>query len=142
MGWTPRFPRAPDFIIGGAEHPYIYRWWLIPRNTIFNIYLHKIVRDDDDRALHDHPWVNCSIIIKGRYVEVTPKGRFLRKSWIPIFRRPTAAHRLELVDGHCWSLFITGPRIREWGFYCSKGWVHWKIFTDPADSARVGRGCE
>lgn len=67
--------RPADFIIGGAENPYIYRWWVIPRNTIFNIYLHKIVRDDDDRALHDHPWVNCSIILKGRYVEVTPRGR-------------------------------------------------------------------
>lgn len=140
--WSWRWPRPADFIIGGAENPYIYRWWVIPRNTWFNIYLHKIVRDDDDRALHDHPWVNLSIILKGCYYEVTPRGRKLRRSWVPILRMPKAAHRLELPDGHCWSLFITGPRVREWGFLCPKGWVHWKIFTDPTDSARVGRGCD
>ena len=26
------------------------------RNKIFNIYLHQIIRSDDDRALHDHPY--------------------------------------------------------------------------------------
>lgn len=24
--------RPPDVIIGGALHPYLRRWWLIPRN--------------------------------------------------------------------------------------------------------------
>jgi hypothetical protein len=63
-----------------------------------------------------------------------------------VFRRPTAAHRLVVkhVDGkgECWSLFITGPRVREWGFLCPKGWVHWQTFTAENDSARVGRGCD
>jgi hypothetical protein len=43
--------RAPDFIIGGAERPYMLRWFLLPRNEVFNIYYHRILRDDDDRAL-------------------------------------------------------------------------------------------
>ncbi len=141
--WNWRVPRPADFIIGGAERPYLFRWWVIPRNRFLNVYLHKIVRDDDDRALHDHPWLNCSILIKGRYIEVTPTGRKLRLPWLPVFRRAKAAHRLELINGApCWSLFITGPRIREWGFHCPRGWVHWRIFTSPEDSGRAGRGCE
>src|SRR3546814_10878289 len=38
------------------------------------------------------------------------------------FRRAAAAHRLDLAEDiqgqriPCWTLFITGPRIREWGF--------------------------
>jgi hypothetical protein len=48
--------RRPDFIIGGADNPYLLRWWIIPRNRWCNVYLHKILRDDDPRALHDHPW--------------------------------------------------------------------------------------
>ena len=64
--------RKPDFIIGPKDAPYLRRWWIIPRNRLFNIYLHQILRSDDDRALHDHPWINCSIILKGRYMEVTP----------------------------------------------------------------------
>ena len=35
---------------------YLSRWHIIPRNRYFNIYLHKFVGSDDDRALHDHPW--------------------------------------------------------------------------------------
>lgn len=49
------FWRAPDFYIGGNANPYLLRWWVIPRNRFFNVYLHKFLRDDDDRALHDHP---------------------------------------------------------------------------------------
>jgi hypothetical protein len=140
--WNWRIPRKPDFIIGAHDAPYLRRWWVIPRNRWLNIYLHQILQNDDDRALHDHPWINCSVILKGCYVEVTPAGRHLRQSWIPIFRRATAAHRLELVDGICWSLFITGPIVRQWGFHCPKGWRLWKDFVNERDSGQVGKGCE
>lgn len=147
--WNWRIPRKPDFIIGGAENPYIRRWWIIPRNTIFNMYLHNMLRDDDDRALHDHPWWNVSIILKGGYLEwLSHRGDPVNCVWrgrgSVVFRKPSCAHRLTLGHGTgpSWSLFITGPRVREWGFHCPKGWVHWRIFTDPTDSARTGRGCE
>src|SRR3546814_14061660 len=72
--------------------------------------------------------------------------------WCPpgtiTFRRAAAAHRLDLAEDiqgqriPCWTLFITGPRIREWGFLCPKGWKHWRDFTNPKDGgAPVGRGC-
>lgn len=134
--------RAPDLIIGGAENPYIYRWWVIPRNRLFNIYLHHIVRDDDDRALHDHPWVNISVVLKGGYTEVMPHATKWRTAGSLVFRRPTSAHRLIVGKGSCWSLFITGPRVREWGFLCPKGWRSWRIFTAADDSGRIGRGCD
>jgi hypothetical protein len=63
--------RKPDFIIGGADEPYMLRWWVIPRNRFFNIYLHHFLRSDEDRALHDHPWLNCSWLLDGRYTEHT-----------------------------------------------------------------------
>lgn len=63
--------RPPDFVIGGAERPYLLRWWLIPRNPVFNVYLHQFMRSDDDRALHDHPWANCSVLLRGAYTEHT-----------------------------------------------------------------------
>lgn len=139
--------RPPDFIIGGVDNPYMLRWWVIPRNRWFNIYLHHILRDDDDRALHDHPWVNVSIVLKGGYFEVMGPGitKWRGRGSI-VFRRPTAAHRLVVkhVDGKgdCWSLFITGPRVREWGFLCPQGWRDWRVFTAPADRGQIGRGCD
>lgn len=139
--------REPDFVIGGKDNPYLLRWWIIPRNRFFNIYLHKFLRDDDDRALHDHPYVSCSIILKGGYIEHMPYDIHTRKQGQIIFRRAKQAHRIQLLrtGDHvlpAWSLFITGPRIREWGFHCPNGWVHWKVFTASDDKGAVGRGCD
>lgn len=130
----------PDFVIG---ENYLRRWWIIPRNRFFNIYLHEINKSDDDRALHDHPWWNLSIVLKGGYHEVTPKGMFERKAGQFILRTGKSLHRLVIRDGKpAVTLFITGPRYRQWGFACPKGWRHWKDFCAPNDKGTVGRGCD
>jgi len=135
--------RPPDYVIGGEDNPYLRRWWLIPRNPLLNFYLHQILRSDDDRALHDHPWVNCSIILRGRYLEVMPDRNVVRWPGSVTFRWPTAMHRLQLIDNqHCWTLFITGPRVRSWGFDCPQGWRHWREFTKPGAKGEIGRGCD
>ena len=138
------------------------RWWLIPRNRYFNIYLHHFMRSDDDRALHDHPWWNLSILLHGRYLEHTISAGGInvlteRRSGDFKFRHAGAAHRIELlkeevwVDRYlgtktakevpCWTLFITGPRLRDWGFHCPRGWVPWQEFTKPENPGEIGRGC-
>ena len=141
--------RPPDFVIGGVENPYLRRWWAIPRNRWLNVYLHQFLRPDDDRALHDHPWLfNASWLLNGSYVEFTLNGKQLLSEHQWKFRRGAAPHRVMLhMDGGdyrpAWTLFITGPRVREWGFLCPRGWRHWKDFTNPADGgATIGRGCE
>src|SRR3954466_1246173 len=92
--------REPDFIIGGEDDPYIRRWWVIPRNRFFNIYLHQFLRSDDDRALHDHPWVNCSILLRGEYIEHLKDCSLVRSAGDVVFRRSGAiAHRIELFQG-------------------------------------------
>ena len=139
--------RPPDFVIGGSN-AYLRRWFVIPRNRIFNVYLHEFLRSDDDRALHDHPWANLSILLRGRYVEhtiaaggVNRRQTFVAGDW-RLRWTGRIAHRVELTDGPCWTLFITGPRYRQWGFHCpDRGWVHWAAFTSPGDSGSVGKGC-
>ena len=147
--------RAPDFVIGGAERPYLRRWWVLPRNRFFSVYLHEFRRSDDDRALHDHPWLaNASFLLRGRYLEHTTKHGL---PWVDElhagewkFRWGAAPHRIELLrvpaDAAAllpvWTLFLTGPKVREWGFFCGRGFVHWRDFTAPADKGSVGRGCE
>ena len=133
--------RAPDFIIGDPDRPYMLRWWLLPRNDVFNIYYHRILRDDDDRALHDHPWPSFSIMVSGQMVEVTPEGERLIKPRDCVYRGPEFAHRLQLVDAApVETLFITGPKVRDWGFHCPGGFVQWRDFVGD-DVGQVGRGC-
>lgn len=149
--------RPPDFVIGGRDRPYLLRWFVIPRNPIFNIYLHQFRRSDDDRALHDHPWLfNVSWLLSGGYVEHTIKAggllvRTYRRAGDLKMRWGKAPHRVELLtDGvgptsllSCWTIFITGPRVRQWGFYCmERGWIHWQRFTAADDSGAVGAGCD
>lgn len=131
--------RPPDFIIGDN---YLRRWHLIPRNNTFNIYLHHIRKSDDDRALHDHPYWNVSIILRGWYVEMMPGKQRVRGAGDIVFRRARDAHRLVVpYGGSAWSLFVTGPRRRIWGFHCPQGWRAWFDFVDPDDPGQPGRGC-
>lgn len=127
--------------IGGKEDPYLVRWYIIPRNPLFNIYLHKIIRDDDDRALHDHPWWSLSLRLRGDLIEVDGNGQhFVGRVRL---RSATYAHRLcipKFQKGASWTLFFTGPRLREWGFHCPSGWQHWSEFTDVT-GAKIGKGC-
>lgn len=147
--------REPDFVIGGHEHPYLRRHWLIPRNRFFNIYAHEFLRSDDDRALHDHAYLfNASWLLEGRYIEWVPHKGNAQRPWPKFlyagdwkFRWGSSPHRIELCDEGsgeipCWTVFITGPRVREWGFYCPKQWIHWRKFTSADDPGAIGRGCD
>lgn len=160
--------RKPDVIIGGEHDPYLWRWHLIPRNPVFNVYLHLFLRSDDDRALHDHPWWSLGVLLIGDYLEEVPAlhdedrvspqqaaalrltHHVHRKAGQVIFRRAASFHRVELLqDSHgrekpVWTLFMTGPRFREWGFACPKGFRHWREFTKqlPGGVSEVGRGCD
>jgi hypothetical protein len=160
--------RKPDLEIGGSENPYLRRWYIIPRNRLCNIYLHQFLRDDDDRALHDHPWPNCSLLLSGRYMEMQFEKPPLhgeplpalqvkyRRPWRLVFRRAKTAHRVvlfrEAPDGKAagaaprpipsWSLFFTGANLRSWGFWCPAGrWIHWRSFTAGPKGETVGAGC-
>ncbi len=131
--------RQPDFVIGDN---YIKRWWVVPRNDMSNLYLHWMTGDDDDRALHDHPWDNTSQLLLGSYIEHTPEGLFKREAGDVVHRKATDAHRLEVIPGQsAISLFMTGPKLREWGFHCPQGWKHWRDFVDERDTGQIGKGC-
>ncbi|MFU8817192.1 MAG: hypothetical protein ACNA7W_17735 [Pseudomonadales bacterium] len=112
--------RPPNRIIGSR---YMKRWYLIPRNRWLNVYLHRFDGPDEGAHLHDHPWWNLSILLSGCYTEVRQGGGLHRVGRVAL-RRPEAAHRIHQISGRaCWTLFITGPRVREWGFYTENGWV-------------------
>lgn len=150
LRWHERVTSRPmDFRIppDPTVPVYMERWWAIPRNWAFNIYVHIVRRSDDDRALHDHPWWSFSIVLEGGYYEETIlAGGIHKRVWRGpgscVFRyKGSLAHRLELesneaaYDGHdstisdrvelpAKTIFITGPVLRRWGFHDPKrGWV-------------------
>jgi hypothetical protein len=116
----------PDLVIESRDRVYLHRWWLIPKNRYCNIFLHHFLHDDDDRALHDHPFASLSICLKGAYWEDTPNGGAFYQAGAIKYRSATYQHRIRvghLLNKTAWTLFITGPETREWGFWCPKGFV-------------------
>lgn len=132
--------RTPDLTIAPDGVPYLYRWHMLPRNNHANVYLHLQVGDDPERPLHDHQYDNQSVILAGGYVETyilapdvgshnrdaVTRHREVRAGRT-IHRRAEEAHRLRLLPdaSYAITLFTTGPRIREWGFWTEMGWVPW-----------------
>ena len=118
---------------------------------LFNIYYHHFMGSDAD-TMHDHPWWSISFILKGGYDEHTPLKMHSTGTCIGIedinykgqgsitFRRALDAHWIE-IDKPVHTLFITGPKVRSWGFLCDKGWVHWKDYVVKRGNNRHGNGC-
>lgn len=141
---------GPHFVIGPR---YLLRWYVIPRNPWLNVYLHQFLHDDEDRALHDHPWWFVSAMLKGGYFERVAGDRIEVRFAPSVAYRPAEhAHRVVLHrdDNNepvpAWTLVITGRVTRDWGFHCPQGWIHWRDFTayndGNGDYGQVGRGCE
>lgn len=145
-GPQSRFLREPDLVISPEGLPYLYRWHVIPRNETANVYLHVQTGSDPARPLHDHEYDNQSVILAGGYTEVIQKSspggmvsRCTRLVGETIHRKAEEAHRLLLPPGvpYTMSLFTTGPRRREWGFWqpavggdsyhpaTPAKWLHW-----------------
>lgn len=129
-----RAQRTPYFHLEG----YMERWWLFRLFPMYGHYawlsarVHHILRSDYDRALHDHPWWYITIILKGGYWEVTPKGTKWYGPGRIRFARAKSQHRLVVPKGEdAWTLFIHGPKSRDWGFQISETeWVYWKDYVD------------
>lgn len=126
--------------------PYMHRYYLIfkdkmtdsdpSRKLPFNAFIHYIVKSDED-GLHDHPWWYFTLILKGGYWEETPTGTFWRGPGHFRISRPTSLHKLMLpnilhgdpADDGAWTLFIRGPKVRDWGFLDAAGkWVYWETY--------------
>jgi len=115
--------------------PYLERFYLFIKERDdfpFNIFLHRFLNSDPD-DLHDHPWNFRSIILLGGYWEYTEKGKIWRGPLSYKYSDASLMHRIELDENinYCWTLFIPGKKIRNWGFNTKTGWVqHEKYFED------------
>lgn len=115
---------------------YMKRWILsTPWGTLR---IHKILRSDKDRHLHDHPWDFTSFILKGRYIEHTAAGGREFRPGSVNRKRAEDLHRLELRHGPVWTFVVSGPVRRKWGFVTAKGWIYWRTYTGETYPDAVG----
>jgi hypothetical protein len=101
--------------LGDPNCPYLYRWMIILFG--FSIRLHHWIKSDDRRFFHDHSFNFISIVLKGRYKNVTPEGIFNIKA--PSIWQSTATkkHYLDIPREGAWTLLFCGRPCQKWGFF-------------------------
>lgn len=101
--------------LGLPSCPYLIRWVLDLK--LLSIRLHHWLGSDDARNFHDHPWNFITIVFAGSYDDVSPKGRETLSPGSIRFRKAEHCHTVEVGPQGCWSLLLTGPKLRIWGFW-------------------------
>jgi hypothetical protein len=134
-----RCPRVVEWLLGCARRrPYFHlpgymdRWWLVPPgwHLPFTIRFHRILRADNERDMHDHPWAFRTMLLEGWYVEERHG----------VVRRLSAGmtatcdlgefHRISQVsDGGVLTLVVLRAKGSSWGFLTPEGWVHWRKYS-------------
>lgn len=167
--WLVRHAQRTPYthITGPDGSLYMGRWWLFNaypgsssdpdtrsawRKLLPSVRVHHIMRPDNDRDLHDHPWNARTIILRRWYREERPLAKvsiddLLRhcRSDVVVAGQARAVldrtagytgrllfgeyHRIsEVAEGGVWTLFITWRKRGTWGFMVDGKKVPWRTY--------------
>jgi hypothetical protein len=121
-----------------------FRRWRILATPWFNIYIHNILRSDEEAHPHDHPWNFLSFILKGGYTEAwlpfyedvayrngVPLLNSTRKPGTVVYHDAKDFHKLTLLKDSAWTLVFTfGKRRPTWGYQTEQGWFEQKAYRE------------
>lgn len=104
--------------LGKPECPYAYRWVLIFFG--FSIRIHKWLRSDDKRYMHDHAWNFRTFVLKGHYYDVSENenGEIVRELVNrTAYRKATHKHYVEIPESGALTILFCSRPYRNWGFW-------------------------
>lgn len=142
VGGSSPSPGTSKFILKLNEKlgldtcPYLIRWRF--ETPWGSIRLHHWLGPDDPRHRHDHPWSFVTFVLKGGYTDLSPSGDQHLKAPAVQHRDATHQHTVVPDEGGAWTVIVTGPKIREWGFWVngkfrSRIKYFWKFGHHPCD---------
>ena len=140
-----RTPYAHIMSADGTE-VYMRRWWLFnpyPHGTdgdgrrwpwLPSVRIHHILRADQDRHHHDHPWNARTIILQGYYIEERGSQMITRIPGDSARLKFGEYHRIDHVpQGGVYTLFISGKKRGTWGFLVDGVEVPWREYAKAGD---------
>lgn len=119
--------------LGKPECPYAYRWVLIFFG--YSIRLHKWLRSDDKRFMHDHAWNFRTFVLKGHYYDVSEQDGKIIKELVnkTAYRQATHKHYVEIPKEGALTLLFCSKPFRNCGF-----WVNNKFYRPLRFFSRHG----
>ena len=117
------FPNRSRVVRNYGED-YLLRFYIKHNGLLPGLYLHKFFQGDQDRELHNHPWMwSFSFILTGGYLEERKSNtgdvytRHLKPGHLNLLGGKTF-HRISLVDKGkgAWTIFCSGKKVKDWGF--------------------------
>lgn len=120
--------KTPYINIAKGDDVYMERYWLFNPLDVetkcikyswipFSIRIHKILKEDQDRHMHDHPWDCRTFILKGQYLEERVDGVYARREGTTATIAFDDYHKILHVYGDCvYTMFVTGKYKGVWGF--------------------------
>jgi hypothetical protein len=143
---SPYAPTSPFAAYASHIGDYMRRW--IVQTPWGTLRLHNIRRPDAGTAPHDHAWDFASLILRGGYSEQryhrdyrTRDGRIHpwastleeHRAGNVVQRHAEDLHLITRVEPGTWTLVVTGPKRRSWGFrvfdFSGSRWVPWREFV-------------
>lgn len=133
--------RRPDMDVELHDHPWwffslILKGWYEEEHPKWSLL--RYWRDDIADAARGRSSPVCDTIraklapIESGDVTRILHGRSItrRRRFSLAFRHAEDPHRItKLAPGGAWTLVVSGPKARSWGFWGREGWVHWLSFT-------------
>lgn len=152
-------PAVADYLIRRAQRtPYFDLEGYMERDWLFNPYetegeeaerhgrkinwlpsirIHHILRRDNDRHLHDHPWNARTIILKGWYIERRLEGtgpfpievQYVRCNGDTAEINHGDFHSIDEVSvGGVYTMFFTWDYVGTWGFLVNGKKIPWREY--------------
>jgi hypothetical protein len=140
----------PTRLIKIEDKPYMERYF-IGQWLGLTIYLHRFVRDDHERNLHNHPWNHAiSLVLTGRYNEHhAPHAQWVTHDTVVAVEHTRSVrwfnhithstlHRIAKVKPETWTLFIHTDWKHHWGFLRRVGgqWPHFAYLPHHPEQPR------
>lgn len=150
LAWLVSRTTVADFLIKRAQSTpyahldgYMNRWWLFngydPLDKsksrgrwLPSIRIHHILRADNARHMHDHPWNARTIILRGAYSEERLDGScYLRTVGSTAKLNYGEFHHItHVTEGGVWTMFLSWRYKGTWGFNVDGKKVPWREYEE------------
>lgn len=122
-----------------------FRRYRLLQTPWFGIYVHQILKSDQERHPHDHPFSYSSLILSGAYHEDVWYSPDFKKRLSQSYYQGDVVehskldfHKISLLTKEVWTLVFASGRTRTWGYLLKDGsWIDHKEYRKLKNDGKL-----